>query len=252
VFPSLCSTPLFLLPTMPSPLRNFALFWNLRLRFFLDTTTSLRRRLDWDSQNADGTPLPIGYGVKGFRCPRRLFHERSNGASLMLAFGYSRTDSGVRGPEPIPQTDGFLRLWLAMFAACVSRFSFRVFLDSVFPPVRYYPSPQYPIFDFCRRVVDYPRIWSLNEIAHQHFLACAWLSFWCVEERGPANWPIRVFWLWRADHPTMPPIFDELLDRMALSFETTFNQYCQSQQDHIHKDRLRNHFQVVVGPLLSS
>jgi hypothetical protein len=52
----------------------------------------------------------------------------------------------------------------------------------------------------------------LDEIVHQHFLACAWLSFWCIEERGPSSWPIRVFWLRRSEHLTMPPVFDELLD----------------------------------------
>jgi hypothetical protein len=45
------------------------------------------------------------------------------------------------------------------------------------------------------RIAEYPRVWALDEIVHQHFLACAWLSFWCIEERGPTNWPIRVFWL---------------------------------------------------------
>ncbi|KAJ7330489.1 hypothetical protein DFH08DRAFT_815392 [Mycena albidolilacea] len=67
--------------------------------------------------------------------------------------------------------------------------------------------------------LDYPRGWSLDEIVHQHFLACTWLSFWCVEEQGPANWPIRI----------------------------SFDQYCQSRQDHIREDRLRNHlFRVVL------
>jgi hypothetical protein len=28
----------------------------------------------------------------------------------------------------------------------------------------------------------------------------------------------------------MPLIFDELLDRIALSFKTTFDQYCQSRR----------------------
>jgi hypothetical protein len=194
---------------MPSPLRNFAILWNSGLRFFLNPSLSPRRHLDWDCQNADGTPLPLGYGAEDFCRPRRLFHERSDEASITPTFGYSRADEGVSGPEPVSQNDGFLRLWLATFAA---RVGFRIFLESVIPPVRYRPSPQLPFFDFCPRVADYPGVWSLNEIAHQHFLACAWLSFWCVEERGPANWPIRVFWLRRAEHLTMPPIFDELLD----------------------------------------
>jgi hypothetical protein len=51
----------------------------------------------------------------------------------------------------------------------------------------------------------------------------------------------------------MPPVFDKLLDRMALSFETTFDQYCQSQRDHIHEGRLRNHlFRVVISRFILS
>jgi hypothetical protein len=211
---------------MSSLLRNFALCWNSCLQFFLDPRTSPRRRLDWESENADGTPLPLGYGAQDFRRPCRFFHERSDAASVMLAFGYSGVHAGVSGPEPVPRVDGFLRLWLATF---VTRASFRIFLESVLPHVCYHPSPRYRVFDFRPRIADYPRVWSLDEIAHQHFLACTWLSFWCVEERGPANWPIRVFWLRRKEHPTMPPIFDELLDRMALSFEATFDEYCQAR-----------------------
>jgi hypothetical protein len=155
------------------------------------------------------------------------------------------------GPEPILLVDGFLHLWLATFA---SQASFRIFLESALPPARYRPPHQLRVFDFRPRVIDYPQVWSLDKIAHQHFLVCAWLSFWCVEERGPVNWPIRVFWLQRSEHPTMPSIFDELLDRMALSFEISFDQYCQSRRDHIREDCLRNHlFRVVVGrPIVSN
>jgi hypothetical protein len=28
---------------------------------------------------------------------------------------------------------------------------------------------------------------------------------------------------------------------MVLSFETTFDAYCQARQDHVHEDHLRNH-----------
>jgi hypothetical protein len=230
---------------MSSALRTFAIFWSSGLRFFLDPWTSPRRRLDWDTQNADGTPLSLGYGTEDFCHPLRFFHERSDGASAMLVFGCDAVGGGVPGPEPVPQTDGFLRLWLATFAA---RAGFRIFLASVLPPARYRTSPRLPFFDFHLRIADYPRVWSLDEIAHQHFLACAWLSFWCVKERGPESWPIRVFWLRRQEEPSMPRVFDELLDRMALSFETMFDQYCQSRRDHLHESRFRRHlFQVVVG-----
>jgi hypothetical protein len=230
---------------MPSALHTFTLFWRSRLLFFLDPRTSPRRRLDWDTQNADGTPLPLGYGAEDFRRPRRFFNKRSDGASIMLAFGYDTVGGGVPGPQSAPQADGFLRLWLATFATSAG---FRIFLESVLPPPRYLPAYRLPVVDFRSRVSAYPRAWPLDEIAHQHFLACAWLSFWCIEERGPADWPIRVFWLRRTEHNTMPSIFDELLDRMALSFETSFDAYCQSRRDHIREDRLRNHlFRVVAS-----
>jgi hypothetical protein len=230
---------------MSSPLRTLTILWNSGLRFFLDSRTSPRRHLDWDTQNADRTRLSLGYGAEDFRRPHRFFHERSDGASVMLAFGFDAVNRGVPGPEPVLLVDGFLRLWLATF---LSRAYFRIFLDSVLPTVRYRPSSRLPLFDFRPRIADYSRVWSLDEIAHQHFLACAWLSFWCIEERGPANWPIRVFWLRRTEHNTMPSIFDELLDRMVLSFETSFDEYCQSRRDHIREDRLRNHlFRVVVS-----
>lgn len=230
---------------MPSALRTFAIFWSSGLRFFLDPRTSPRRRLDWDTQNADGTPLSLGYGAEDFRRPHQFFHERSDGVSAMLVFGCDTMSGGVSGPEPVPQTDGFLRLWLATFAA---RASFRIFLASVLSPARYQSSPRLPFFDFRLRIADYPRVWSLDEIPYQHFLAYAWLSFWCVEERGPESWPIRVFWLRRQEGLSMPRVFDELLDRMALSFETTFDQYCQSRWDHLHESRFCRHlFRVVVG-----
>ncbi|KAJ7308686.1 hypothetical protein DFH08DRAFT_823715 [Mycena albidolilacea] len=232
---------------MSSPLRNFALFWNLGLCFFLNPVTSPCHRLDWDQQNTDGAPLPLGYSAENFHCPRRLFHERSDGASVILVFGYHGVDIDVSGPEPVSQTDGFLRLWLTTFAASVSWMLFQVFLESVLSPVCYYPSPQLPIFNFRPRFADYPQVWSLDEIAHQHFLACAWLSFWCVEERGPVNWPIRDYWLRQQEDPTMPRIFDELLGQMALSFETSFDVYCQAQRDHIHEHCLQKHlFRVML------
>ncbi|KAJ7309212.1 hypothetical protein DFH08DRAFT_823632 [Mycena albidolilacea] len=111
---------------MSSPLHNFAFFWSLGLRFFLNPRMSPRCRLDWDTQNADGTPLLLGYGVEDFRRPHRFFHEQSDGVSAILAFGFDAVGGGVSGPEPAPQTDGFLRLWLATFAA---RAGFCIFLE---------------------------------------------------------------------------------------------------------------------------
>jgi hypothetical protein len=115
---------------MSSPLCNFAILCISGIHFFLNPSLSPRRRLDWDRQNADGTLLPLGYSAEDFRRPRRLFHVRLDEASVVLAFGYSRADEGmgVPGPEPVPQNDGFLRLWLATFAA---RAGFQIFLESV-------------------------------------------------------------------------------------------------------------------------
>jgi hypothetical protein len=46
----------------------------------------------------------------------------------------------------------------------------------------------------------------------------------------------------------MPRIFDELLDRMVLSFETLFDSYRQARLDHIYERRLHRYlFTVVVG-----
>ncbi|KAJ7874552.1 hypothetical protein B0H14DRAFT_3859813 [Mycena olivaceomarginata] len=103
-------------------------------------------------RSVGSSPLPLGYSAEGFRRPRRLFHERSDEVSITPAFGDSRADEGVSGPEPVPQNDGFLRLWLATFAA---RAGFRIFLESVIPPVRYRPSHQLSFFDFRPRVADY-------------------------------------------------------------------------------------------------
>jgi hypothetical protein len=102
---------------MPSALCTFALLWGSGLHFFLDPRTSPRRRLDWDSQNADGTPLSLGYGALDFRRPQCLFHERSDGTSAILVFGYDVVGGGVPGPEPASPIDRFLRLWLSTFVA---------------------------------------------------------------------------------------------------------------------------------------
>jgi hypothetical protein len=121
---------------MPSALCTFTLLWSSGLRFFLDPRTSPRRRLNWDSQNADGTPLPLRYGAQDFRRPRRLFHERSDGASAILVFGYDGVGGSVPGPKPVSPIDGFLRLWLSTF---VAQASFQIFLESVLPLARYHP-----------------------------------------------------------------------------------------------------------------
>jgi hypothetical protein len=52
-----------------------------------------------------------------------------------------------------------------------------------------------------------------------------WLRFWCIEERGPARWPIRICWLRRSTITTPPPMFNKLLDHMVLTFENLMAEY---------------------------
>ncbi|KAJ6503612.1 hypothetical protein C8R45DRAFT_1091388 [Mycena sanguinolenta] len=66
----------------------------------------------------------------------------------------------------------------------------------------------------------YPSEWTMEEIAHQHFLAYAVLSFWHIEVHGPPGWPIHLCWLHRAGYTTPTDAMDSLLDRMTLKFET--------------------------------
>ncbi|KAF8166122.1 hypothetical protein K438DRAFT_2066892, partial [Mycena galopus ATCC 62051] len=87
---------------------------------------------------------------------------------------------------------------------------------------------------------EYPSDWSLDEIAHQHFLACAWLWFWSIEERGPAQWPVRVCWLRRPGAMSLPPMFDDLLDRMVLTFENHLAEYRHAREGHVDEDKLRD------------
>jgi hypothetical protein len=130
----------------------------------------------------------------------------------MLVFSYDGANSGVLGPEPVHRVDELIRLWLATFTVNGLWALFQAFLGVVFPRTRYHLSPLLPVFDFRPQVPDYPQAWTLDEIAHQHFLVCTWLSFWCLEELGPANWPVRVYWLRRESESTMPSVFNELLD----------------------------------------
>jgi hypothetical protein len=105
-----------------------------------------------------------------------------------------------------------------------------------------------PVFDFRVTIEDYPQEWSLDAIPHQHFLACAWLRFWCVEERGPARWPIRICWLRRSAAVAPPSVFDEFLDRMVLAFENLMAEYRRAREDHVEEDALcKQLFELVVS-----
>ncbi|KAJ7351215.1 hypothetical protein DFH08DRAFT_957549 [Mycena albidolilacea] len=235
---------------MPSSLHNFALAWNLGFRFFLDPSTSPRFLLDWDHHNADGTRLSLRYGMESFRTPRRFFHERSDTVSLEPYSGPAPGSRGVAGPEPVPHLDILFHYWLATShypPVGVLRVSFLQFLtQALTSPSR--PSPTLPIFDFWAIIEDYPREWSLDTIAHQHFLACAWLGFWCIKERGPARWPIQICWLQRSAVVAPPPVFNKFLDRMVLAFENLMAEYRRAREDHVEEDALcKQLFKLVLN-----
>ncbi|KAF8154317.1 hypothetical protein K438DRAFT_1777951 [Mycena galopus ATCC 62051] len=228
---------------MPLSLRDFALLWDYGFQFFLAPRTSPRFILDWNSRNADGTLLSSGYGVDNPRAPTRFFHERSEGASVMLFFGDVEVSQGTPGPEPVSRQDCLLRRWLATRRFPILeaiRPSFLDFARYVLSPHPLYLSPRHPVFEFHGQIAEYPGDWSLDEIAHQHFLACAWLGFWSIEERGLARWPVRVCWLRRPSAMSLPPMFDDLLDHMVLTFENHLSEYRQAREDHVDEDELRD------------
>ncbi|KAJ7353268.1 hypothetical protein DFH08DRAFT_804837 [Mycena albidolilacea] len=224
---------------MSSSLRNVALAWNLGFRFFLDPSTSPRFLLDWDHHNADGTCLVLGYGVESFHA-----------ASLETYSGPASGSRGAVGPEPVCRADLLLHCWLVTSRSApagVLHFSFFQFLNrALAPPLR--PLPTLPVFEFRATIEEYPQEWSLDAIAHQHFLACAWLGFWCIEERGPARWPIRICWLRRPTATAPPAMFDELLDRMVLTFENLMTEYRRAREDHIEEaDLCKQLFELVLN-----
>ncbi|KAJ7796529.1 hypothetical protein B0H14DRAFT_3494712 [Mycena olivaceomarginata] len=106
---------------MSSPLRNFALFWNFGLCFFLNPRTSPHRRLDWDTQNLHMERVLLWLSRMGFgvswserydQLLVRLFpevypdtpeaHQKSNLAGLRSRLlSFSRPEAGPRhGPAP--------------------------------------------------------------------------------------------------------------------------------------------------------
>ncbi|KAF8130086.1 hypothetical protein K438DRAFT_1999465 [Mycena galopus ATCC 62051] len=139
--------------------------------------------------------------------------------------------------------DRLLRRWLMTCRFLILeaiRPSFLDFARYVLSPRPLYLSPRRPFFEFYGRITEYPSDWSLDKIAHQHFLACAWLGFWSIEERGPARWPMRVCWLRRPGAMSLPPMFDDLLDRMVLTFENHLAEYHWAREDHVDEDELRD------------
>jgi hypothetical protein len=213
---------------MSSSLCNVALARNLGFRFFLNLLTSPRFLLDWDHHNVDGTRLVFRYGMESFRTPRRFFHKRLDTVLLEAYLGPVSGSRGVVGPEPVCCPDLLLHCWLVMSRSSpigVPHLSFLQFLNQALalPP---HPLPTLPAFVFRATIKDYPQEWSLDAIAHQHFLACAWLRFWCIEERGLARWPIQICWLWCSTATASPAMFNGLLDRMVLTFKNLMAEYC--------------------------
>ncbi|KAF8215537.1 hypothetical protein K438DRAFT_1954259 [Mycena galopus ATCC 62051] len=140
----------------------------------------------------------------------------------MLFFGDVETSQGIPGPEPVSRQDCLLRRWLATHCFPILEVICPSFLDFaryVLSPRPLYLSPRHPFFEFYGRIAGYPSDWSLDEIAHQHFLACAWLGFCAM---------------------SLPPMFDNLLDRMVLTFENHLAEYRRAWEDHVDEDKLRD------------
>ncbi|KAJ6483225.1 hypothetical protein C8R45DRAFT_931843 [Mycena sanguinolenta] len=204
--------------------------WVFGRRLFVSPRFSPPFRLDWDQHDARGNLVAFDWGVLNPTSPRRFFHEQSTTASVLLCIGYK----GVAGeviqgfPGPLPQTHTdwlFWNWWLLDVSRPLSIHPRRParfvrFLNRVLPPR--------PIYHFHRRATlllhtdlsQYPSEWTMEEIAHQHFLAYAVLSFWHIEVCGPPGWPIHLCWLRRAGSTTPTDAMDSLLDRMTLEFET--------------------------------
>ncbi|KAJ6495487.1 hypothetical protein C8R45DRAFT_927397 [Mycena sanguinolenta] len=204
--------------------------WNFGRRFFSSSRFSPQFRLDWDQHDARGNLVAFDWGVLNPTSPHRFFHEQSTTASVLLCIGYEgvagEVIQGFPGPLPQTRTDWlFWNWWLLGVPRPLSIHPRRParfvrFLNRVLPPR--------PIYHFHRRATlllhtdlsQYPSEWTMEELAHQHFLAYAVLSFWHIEVRGPPGWPIHLCWLRRAGSTTPTDAMDSLLDRMTLEFET--------------------------------
>ncbi|KAJ6458722.1 hypothetical protein C8R45DRAFT_1109835 [Mycena sanguinolenta] len=204
--------------------------WIFGRRFFVSTQFSPPFRLDWDQNDAWGNLVAFDWGVLNLTSPHRFFHEWSTTVSVVLCIGYE----GVAGevtqgfPGPLPQTCTnwlFWNWWLLDVPRLLNvhlcrPLHFVRFLNRVLPPR--------PIYHFhCRATLllhtdssQYPSEWTMEEIAHQHFLAYAVLSFWHIDVRGPPGWPIHLCWLRRVASTTPTDAMDSLLDWMTLEFET--------------------------------
>ncbi|KAF8169213.1 hypothetical protein K438DRAFT_1983519 [Mycena galopus ATCC 62051] len=166
---------------MSSILHDFALAWNSGQCFFLDSTYSplpgvLYPPIEPDILGSqDGASHPsrlLSYGPPGRSLPRgTTLSERSN------------------------QQDFWLWLWLwtsRTRSIQVVMPSLLSVLDHVLPYRAFYEPRRFHRLQ--RDLASYPLDWLVAELAHQHFLALASLSWWHVEVRGRMNWQIQVCW----------------------------------------------------------
>ncbi|KAJ6481696.1 hypothetical protein C8R45DRAFT_1100125 [Mycena sanguinolenta] len=218
--------------------------WNFGRHFFSSSRFSPQFRLDWDQHDARGDLVALDWGVLNPTALRRFYHERSTTASVILCIGYDDVPlQGLLGPPPRPREDilfwnwWFLDAWVGNGDRSHHPLRFVRFLNRVLPPPPVYHFHRRAIFRFHQDLAQYPPEWTLEEIAHQHFLAYAVLNFWHIEVRGPPGWPILLCWLRRAGSTTPTDAMDALFDKMTLEFENRMRNWKQaSKAEKNHHD----------------
>ncbi|KAJ6506906.1 hypothetical protein C8R45DRAFT_923065 [Mycena sanguinolenta] len=165
--------------------------WNFGRHFF-SSRFSPQFRLDWDQHDAQGDLVAFDWGVLNPTAPRCFYHEWSTTASVILCIGYDDLPlQGLLGPLPRPREDilfwnwWFLDAWFGNGNRSHRPLRFVRFINRVLPPPPVYHFHRRAVFHFHQDLTQYPPEWTLEEIAHQHFLAYAVLNFWHIEVRGP-------------------------------------------------------------------
>ncbi|KAJ6506736.1 hypothetical protein C8R45DRAFT_922909 [Mycena sanguinolenta] len=209
---------------------NVVRLWNFGRRFFSSSRFSPQFRLNWDQHDVWGDLVAFDWGVLNLTAPRRFYHKRSMTASVMLCIGYE--DASVDGIQGLPglllQTRRDLLFWHWWFVDLPCQNDARSHRPSRFIRFLNRVLPPQPVYHFHRRAtllfhqdsIQYSPDWTVEEIAHQHFLAYAVLNFWHIKVRDPPGWPIHLCWLCHAGSTTPTDAMDSLLDRMTLEFET--------------------------------
>ncbi|KAJ6451552.1 hypothetical protein C8R45DRAFT_946106 [Mycena sanguinolenta] len=233
--------------------------WNFGRRFFSSSRFSPQFRLDWDQHDAWGDLVALDWGVLNPTALRRFYHERSTTASVILCIGYDDAPlQGLLGPPPRPREDilfwnwWFLDAWVGNGDRLHRPLRFVRFLNRVLPPPPVYHFHRRAIFRFHQDLAQYPPEWTLEEIAHQHFLAYAVLNFWHIEVRGPPGWPILLCWLRRAGYTTPTDAMDALFDKMTLEFENWMRNWkraSKAEKNH-HDERHKRELSEARDELL--